>query len=146
MVTEHPSVEITQLARDLRALGGTTSRNLNKEFKTGVTEVANAAKANASWSSRIPGAIKVQTARSLAHPGADIVVSGLPHPRLYEGFTKGGRGKFRHKVFDKPPKRAVWVSQSTRPYIRPAVAENAEGLKKYVDAAVIAAARAQGWT
>lgn len=143
VVTTTPSVEIAQLARDLRALGGETSRNLNKEFKTGVTEVANAAKANASWSSRIPAAIKVQTARSLVHPGADIVVSGLPHPRLYEGLTKGGRRKFRHPVFGNTH---AWVSQSTRPFIRPAEKEKAEGLKKHVDAAVIAAARAQGWT
>lgn len=149
VVTSKPSEEIVRLARDLRRLGGDTSRELNKTYKGFASTVAGTAKRNASWSSRIPAAIKVKTARSLVHPGADIVVSGPPHARLYEGFAagrNGGRKKFRHLVFHKPPKRKVWVSQATRPFIRPAAGQHRDAGKKEVDAAVIAAARAQGWT
>lgn len=144
--TQTPSVEMAKLARDLRALGGKTSRNLNKQYKSAVGVIAMNARGRASWSTRIPAALKVRTSRSVARPGADIVVSGPPHARLFEGLTKGGRKTFRHKVFDNPPRPTKWVSQATRPYIRPAVAEGREGLKTAVDKAVIEAAREQGWT
>lgn len=145
VVTPTPSVEIIRLARDLARLGGDASRSINREYKGAVTVVARDAARRASWSTRIPPAIKVQTARSKVHPGADIRVSGLPHARLYEGLTRGGRGHFRHKTFGRGG-RTGWVSQATRPYIRPAAAANQEPLKRGVDAAVIAAAKAQGWT
>jgi len=146
VVTETPSVEIAKLAKDLRALGGGVSRELNRTYKGVAGAVANTAKGNASWSSTIPPAIKVRTARSLVHPGADVVVSGPPHSRLFEGWTKGGKKEFRHPVFKRPGRKTVWVSQGTRPFLRPAAAQHAEEGKTAVDAAVIAAARAQGWT
>lgn len=145
VVTERPSEEIAKLARDLRALGGQTSRGLNKKYKASVGIIAGAARARASWSTQIPAALKVRTASSLARPGADIVVGGLRHARLYEGLTKGGRRSFRHRTFGRGGTTG-WVSQRTRPYIRPAVAAGRERLKTDVDAAVIDAARAQGWT
>jgi len=144
VVTERPSEEIAKLARDLRALGGKTSRDLNKRYKASVGIIAGAARARASWSRQIPAALKVRTSSSLSKPGADIVVGGLRHARLYEGLTKGGRGAFRHKTFGRGG--SGWVSQKTRPYIRPSVAEGRERLKTDVDSAVIDAARAQGWT
>ncbi len=146
VVTETPSVEIAKLARDLRALGGDVSREINQKYKAVASTVANSAKGNASWSTRIPPAVKVRTARSLVHPGADIVVSGPPHSRLFEGWTKGGKASFRHPVFKRPGRKTAWVSQKTRPFLAPAAARHAEDGKKAVDAAVIAAARAQGWT
>lgn len=145
VVTDQPSVEIAKLARDLRALGGEVSRGVNKQYKSAVGVVAADARRRASWSSTIPAALKVKTASSKVHPGADIVVSGLPHPRLYEGLSKGGRKAFRHKTFGRGGATG-WVSQRTRPYIRPAVAAGRETLKTAVDTAVIEAAREQGWT
>lgn len=145
VVTETPSEEIAKLARDLRALGGQVSRGVNRQYKAAVQPIARSARQRASWSTRIPAALKVQTARSLARPGADIVVSGVPHGRLYEGLTSGGRKTFRHKTFGRGGSTG-WVSQATRPYIRPAVAEGREALKTAVDTAVITAAKAQGWT
>jgi len=145
VVTERPSEEIAKLARDLRALGGKTSRDLNRRYKASVGVIAGAARARASWSRQIPAALKVKTSRSLARPGADIVVGGLRHARLYEGLTKGGRKTFRHKTFGRGGSTG-WVSQATRPYIRPSVAEGRERLKTDVDGAVIDAARSQGWT
>lgn len=145
VATDRPSEEIAKLARDLRALGGEVSRNLNKEYKSAVGVVAADARRRASWSRTIPAALKVRTATSKVHPGADIVVSGPRHHRLYEGLTKGGRKTFRHKTFGRGGATG-WVSQATRPYIRPAAAAGREALKTAVDTAVIEAARAQGWT
>lgn len=144
VVTERPSEEIAKYARDLRALGGETSRNLNRRYKASVGVIAGAARARASWSRQIPAALRVRTSQSRARPGADIVVGGLRHARLYEGLTKGGRARFRHKTFGRGG--TGWVSQRTRPYIRPSVAEGRERLKADVDGAVLDAARAQGWT
>lgn len=145
VITDKPSAEIAKLARDLRALGGQVSRNVNKQYKSAVGVVAADARSRASWSTRIPAAMRVRTASSKVHPGADIVVSGVPHHRLYEGLTKGGGKAFRHKTYGRGGATG-WVSQRTRPYIRPAVAAGREALKTAVDTAVIEAAREQGWT
>jgi hypothetical protein len=146
-VTTQPSEEIARLARDLKAMGGKVSRHLNREYKTAARPVAQDAAQNASWSTTIPPAIKLRASRSKQFPGADVVVpKSIPHARLYEGMTKGGRGSFRHKVFDKPPRPTVWVSQQTRPFIRPAVKANREGFKTASDAAVITVAREHGFT
>ncbi|WP_346266125.1 hypothetical protein, partial [Glycomyces rutgersensis] len=66
VVTERPSEEIAKLARDLRALGGKTSRDLNKRYKASVGIIAGAARARASWSRQIPAALKVRTSNSLS--------------------------------------------------------------------------------
>jgi hypothetical protein len=146
VVTETPSVEIAQLARDLRAIGGAVSRHLNREYKIAAGPIARDAASRASWSTRIPAAIKVRSSRSKVFPGADVVVGGLPHPRLYEGLTKGGGKSFRHKVFERPGRRTVWVSQSTRPFIRPAVRQGIGGFQKASDTAVMQAAKENGFT
>lgn len=144
VVTETPSVEIFKLARDLKSMGGKVSRYLNREYKGAADPVARAAASNASWSTQIPGAIKVRASRSRVFPGADIVVSGTRHGRLYEGLTKGGRGRFRHKTFGRGG--TGWVSQRTRPFIRPAVRSGIEGFAKATDNAVIAVAKEHGFT
>jgi hypothetical protein len=144
VVSETPSEEIAKLARDLKAMGGAVARNLNKTYKAAAFPVARDAASRASWSTRIPAAIKVRASRSRTYPGADIVVSGLPHPRLYEGLTSGGRKAFRHKTFGRGG--TGWVSQATRPFIRPAVRQGIEGFKTASDAAVIEAARENGFT
>lgn len=145
-VTDTPSVEIEKLGRDLRAIGGGVARHLNREFKTAAGPVAREAASNAGWSTRIPGAIKVRASRSRVFPGADIVVAGLPHPRLYEGIVSGSGKAFRHKVFARSGRPAVWTSQATRPFIRPAVWRNRKGFAAAADSAVRTVARENGFT
>lgn len=146
VVSQTPSEEIAKLARDLKAMGGAVARNLNKEYKAAAAPVARAAASNASWSTQIPPSIKVRASRSRAFPGADIVSSGTNIARLYEGLTKGGRSRFRHPVYQRPGRKTAWVSQRTRPFIRPAVRAGLGGFKKASDAAVIEAARENGFT
>ena len=102
---------------------------------TGVTQ----AKANASWSSRIPGAITMRTSTTARTAGVFLRVNSanVPHARPYEDIT--GRGFFRHPVFGTD----TWVSEGSRPFLAPASASAREVAKAGADKAVrVAAARA----
>lgn len=138
------SGDVRKLVNDIRKMGGTVSRELGKEFKKAAGPVADQAKSNASWSTRIPGAIKTGTSRSRKFPGAQIKVSKdrAPHARLYE-FGSGSRSRsFRHPVYGD---RNNWVEEATRPFIRPAIRAKGDGFIKAADRAVDTAAREAGF-
>lgn len=136
------SDDIRRLVNDLRKIGDGVGRNLGKEFKKAAGPVAAQAKANASWSTRIPGAITAGVSSSRRYPGAQIKVSKdkAPHARLYEWPGRGG--SFRHPVFGD---RDVWVAQEGRPFIRPAVRAKGNEFIKACDRAVDQTARAHGF-
>lgn len=131
-----------KLVNDLRKIGDGVGRNLGKEFKKAAGPVAQQARANASWSSRIPGAISVGVSSSRRFPGAQIKVSKdkAPHARLFEFPGRGG--SFRHPVYGN---REVWVEQRGRPFIRPAVRQMGGDFVKAADRAVDSAAKAAGF-
>lgn len=138
------SEDVRKLVNDLRKISGQVSRELGKEFKRAAGPVADQARANASWSSRIPGAISTGVSQSRRFPGAQIKVAkgGAPHARLYE-FGSGRRSQsFRHPVYGN---RENWVEEPTRPFIRPAIRAKGEGFIKACDRAVDTAARANGF-
>jgi hypothetical protein len=141
-MTDSTSEDVRMLINDLRKIGDGVGRNLGKEFKRAAGPVAQQARANASWSTRIPGAITVGVSSSRRFPGAQIKVakSLAPHARMYE--FPGGGGSFRHPVYGN---REVWVSQRGRPFIRPAIRSKGEGFIKACDRAVDTAARANGF-
>jgi hypothetical protein len=136
------SEDVVKLVNDLRKIGDGVGRNLGKEFKKAAGPVAQQARANASWSSRIPGAITVGVSSSRRFPGAQIKVSKdkAPHARLYEYPGRGG--SFRHPVYGN---REVWVDQQGRPFIRPAVRAKGGEFVKAADRAVDSAAKAAGF-
>ncbi len=143
-MVDSTSEDVRKLVNDLRKIGDGVGRSLGKEFKRAAGPVAEQAKTNAGWSSRIPGAISVGVSSSRRYPGAQIKVSKdrAPHARLYE-FGSGRRtSSFRHQVYGNP---AVWVEQATRPFIRPAVRAKSEGFIKACDHAVDEAAHAAGF-
>lgn len=143
-MTDHTSDDVRKLVNDIRKIGGTVSRELGKEFKKAAGPVANQARINAGWSTRIPGALQVGTSRSRRFPGAQIKVSKdrAPHARLYE-FGSGSRKKsFRHPVYGD---METWVEESTRPFIRPAVRAKGNEFIKAADRAVDTAAKAGGF-
>lgn len=90
---------------------------LRKNFRTAADPIVADMRGRASWSSRIPGAITVQTKFGVNSAGVFIRVNSkkAPHARAYEGVDSKS-GTFRHPVFGGP----VWVSQSTRPFFFPA--------------------------
>ena len=115
------SVELASLKRHqdkLLALDKTTRNALKAEMRTIGAAVANRAKRNASWSTRIPGSIKVRTRLTGKRPGVIVLAdaSKAPHARPYEDIE--GRGAFRHPVFGHEDR---WVPQRSRPFLAPAL-------------------------
>lgn len=107
------SVQIRQAADDLRNMSTEVRRSLRPTLERAAQPILAQAKANASWSSRIPGAIRLSTLKR----GVEIRVSAkkAPHARPLEGIR--GNRAFRHPVMGD---RSVWVSQETRPFLQPA--------------------------
>lgn len=134
------SADVRKLINDINKLKGDIPRHMNREMRQAARPIVESAKRNASWSSRIPQAIKAQSSRSLRRPGVVIRVSkSVPHARLYE-FGVNGK-TFRHPVFG----RGGWVVEQTRPFIRPAVRQHQETFAKACDEAVRIAAEAAGF-
>jgi hypothetical protein len=86
---------------------------LRRNFRQVAGPIVNDMRNRASWSSRIPGAISVQSKFGERSAGVFIRVDShkAPHARPYE--VGQGRGNtFRHPVFGGP----AWVTQQTRPF------------------------------
>lgn len=110
------SLGLAQLSRDLYRMSPALRSRLGKTIRDLGKGMESDAKSNASWSSRIPGAIKVSGTVTPNAVGVALRVStgAAPHARPYEGLDGGS--SFRHPVYGGP----AWVSQGTRPYARPA--------------------------
>jgi hypothetical protein len=95
-------------------------RELRPRIKKAGGLIASDARSRAAWSTRIPGAIKVTATFNSRSGGASVRVSAkkAPHARAYEGID--GNATFRHQVFGK-----AWVTEDTRPFLKPAVAAKA---------------------
>lgn len=127
--------EFGQFARDLKRLDPEVAKQLTKALRAVVvTKIMPTAKSNASWSGRIPAAIKPSVTNK--GMGLRVASSSAPHGRPFEGLQTGLRSNssFRHPVFGN---RDVWVTQRTRPYLAPAFRSNQ-------DAAVASAQEAIG--
>lgn len=129
--------------RELKKIEPALAKELKKELKAIVnTHVIPDAKSNASWSSRIPGAIKPQAlAKGI---GVRVARKRAPHAAAFEGMQpRGMKAEFRHPVFGD---REVWVSQPTRPFLLPAIdANQQEAADAARDAVEAAAKRAAGF-
>lgn len=126
-----------QFLRDLRQLAPEVRKQLTKELKTFLGPLADAAKQNAAWSTRIPGAIaKTVAGRRL---GLRVRSAKAPHARPYEGMSGA---TFRHPVFGN---RSVWVSQQARPFLKPAVESHRDEFMEAAGKAVDEAAQQTGW-
>lgn len=104
---------LREAARDLKAAGTKLPRQLGKRLKQAGELVAVDARQRASWSTRIPGSIRVTGGAT----SVSIKAGGpkAPHAAPYEGAA--GQATFRHPVYGN---RHAWRTQATRPYLRPA--------------------------
>lgn len=95
---------------------------------------------NASWSTRIPGAMSVRTTFKDGMPGVSIVVNvkKAPHARALEGIVSD---HFRHPVFGN---ENHWVEQSARPYLLPAARASYSVLAGAISDAVDEALKTNG--
>lgn len=130
------------LARDLGQVPAELRRRLGVTLRAAAAPIVADARARASFSTRIPGAITTSARFTGRRPGVTVRVSRAkaPHARAYEGLTRAG-GTFRHPVFG----RDVWVERSTRPFLAPAARAGSEPVFAAVSAAVEESARAHGW-
>lgn len=146
-MADQNAVDVLGLINDLRGMGPKVTRNLNKEFKRAAEIVAAEARSNASWSSRIPRALKVRAARSRRFPGAEIYVSAAeaPHARSYELGSGRRTDSFRHPVYKREGRPNVWVEQETRPFVRPAFKSKGFAFTHACNRSVNEAAREAGF-
>jgi hypothetical protein len=107
-----------QIARDMRRLPDETHKALRPKLREAGEVVAADARQRASWSSRIPGTIRVRTSFRENREGVQVVAGGsvAPHARAYENVANRGT-TFRHPFFGN---RSVWFEQKERPYLFPA--------------------------
>ncbi len=121
--------QLKKLARDLEETTPGISKELTTSIREGAAVTAVAAKALSSWSSRIPGSIRVlgSNQRVVVRAGG----KNAPHAGPYE--NHGTPGDFRHPVFGN---RDVWVSQRARPFLTPALQVTAPILEKRVEIGV----------
>lgn len=138
--------DLSALIRDMREIPGDTGREMGKTMKRSAKSILQDAKARASWSSRIPGALSTRvTGKSASSPGVDLVgkTGRAPHMRPYEGWTKGGKqASFRHPLFGN---RNYWYSQPARPFITPAISKGVKQFRKDVADAAVSAYKKAGF-
>ncbi|MGH3097896.1 MAG: HK97 gp10 family phage protein [Streptosporangiales bacterium] len=134
--------EVAELVRDLDDIPPELRRLLRPKLRAAAQPIVARARRKASWSTRIPSAIKVQTSFSGRHPGVFIRVDATkaPHARPFENLGKPGT--FRHPVFGD---REVWVNQKARPFLFPAVEAAGPHVREVVSDAISDAARLHGF-
>lgn len=131
--------QFARFQRDLKRLDPELKKQLNKELRGFLRQlVIPDAKSNASWSSRIPGAIRPRV--TTRRVGLRVAAKRAPHARPFEGISQGAT--FRHPVFGN---RNVWVPQSARPFLKPAVEENRDEFMDAAGKALDEAAQQTGW-
>ena len=109
--------ELKDLARGLKAINPIFYRKLNERLKEAGKLVAEEAKVNASWSTKIPRTIHVSASMS----SVSVTAGGKRAPGARPLEHEGRQGNFRHPVFGH---RNVWVDQPARPFIIPALEKN----------------------
>lgn len=110
--------QLKKLAASLKATEPAVVKEFNKSLKAAGELIATDARARSSWSSRIPGSIRVRGATNIR-----ITAGGAAAPDAAPYEHGGKSGTFRHPVFGN---RQVWVSQQARPFLVPAGQANIE--------------------
>lgn len=108
--------ELNEFAQAVRTAEPKVAAGFKAELKKGGNMVRAAAQTGSSWSSRIPGSIRVRAS------GFNVsVIAGGGDARHAAPFEhRGVPGSFRHPVFGH---RENWVTQEARPFLTPAFVE-----------------------
>lgn len=104
-------LELAQLSKDLRGMDRQLNLELRRSVRRAGAGMAKQVKANASWSTRIPGAVKTTTSLRGKRAGVAVRIDArrAPHARPLENL--GRQGSFRHPVHGD---RDTWVAQAAR--------------------------------
>lgn len=113
-----------QIAADMRALTPATRKAIRPKLRAAGRMVVDDAKSRSSWSSRIPGTVRMTTSFRVDREGVTVSAGtrSTPHARPYEDVLR--RGRFRHPVFADAKNRTrkgwIWVTQQSRSFLFPA--------------------------
>lgn len=141
-----PRTSLDELVADLAGMPTELRRQIRPALNRAVAPIQRDAQRRASWSRRIPGAIKVKTSFAQRSPGLRLFVdvAKAPHARPYEDASQRNK-RLRHPVFLREGRREVWVEQDRRPFFFPAVQAGRAGVVQEVAGAVAATARSAGF-
>lgn len=125
----------------LRKLSPELRRALRPRLRAAGEITLAQAKANASWSRRIPAALSLQVSFAARNPGVAVVAdsSAAPHARPLEGIL---RDPFRHPLFGRD--NVPWVTQAARPFLRPAARSTGARIVDEIESAIDDALTASG--
>jgi hypothetical protein len=134
--------EIERLIHDMGRIPDDLRKKLRPRLRIAGRIVADDAKARASWSTRIPRAIRVSTSFTGRRPGVSVIVnkSKAPHARPYE--HGGEPGKFRHPRWGD---RRRWFDQQARPFLAPALQAKGDTAGRLITEAVDQTTRDAGF-
>lgn len=134
--------DIQRLYADLKTVPGNLTRELRNGIKKAADPLADAVKAEASWSSRIPGAVKVKPSFSARNPSVQIVVDPKKAPEAAPLNNGGRSGTFRHPTFGN---RDRWVTQKAQPFFEVALSGHQHDADAAIEAVMDAVARKAGF-
>jgi hypothetical protein len=141
---EVDQAELRKLVADLKTLEGGKKQvaALRKNLKAAAEPMKRQVQANASWSSRIPGAVGMQVRFTAKKVGVSVFVSRkkAPHARPIE--NAGRSGEFTHPLFGDPSHP---VRQPARPFFFTEMARHMPEVEKACAAAIDEAARQAGF-
>lgn len=106
---------LSQLARDLKGIDNELRKDLMRRMRKALDPAKNAVKQEASWSSRIPGAVSGRVGYRRNGVVARIVVNAAKAPEAAPINNNDREGTFRHPVWGN---RSNWVSQQARPFMK----------------------------
>ncbi|HEY9371534.1 hypothetical protein [Streptomyces sp.] len=130
--------EVGLFADQLKGLPKALQRTLRPKIKAAASEVAQEIRSQASWSSRIPGAVRQRTSFGGGKRGGvqiSVDARKAPHARVHEFPNRGAM--IRHRVFG----RDTWVEQPARPFFFRAVRNKEAAVVAKVQAAIDEALR-----
>jgi hypothetical protein len=133
--------QLQALIKDLGEIPRDLQREMRPAFRRAAQPAAARIRQNASWSSRIPAAVKVSTSFGRT-PGVMIRVDSTkaPHARPIEHV--GRPGTFRHPVYGN---REVWRPQQARPFFYRGVEATADQIRDAIGAVITDVASRHGF-
>lgn len=131
--------QLQLLIRDLGAIPPAVNRTLRPAVLEAGRPVLMRMRANASWSTRIPGAISMRASGASAGVQFRVSAARAPHARPYEGLSGS---PFRAPLFGD---REHWYPHAARPFFYRAVEAEADQVANRLGDAVMAAAEQHGF-
>lgn len=105
--------DLKDLIRDMGKMPKEVRQEIRPALRASAKKPLQQARANASWSTRIPGATGIRVNFSKRTAGVSLVVNKnkAPHARAYE--NEGKQGWFRTPLFGN---RELWFRHRARPF------------------------------